>query len=113
MRYLLMLIAGATGLQAAENATVFAHYSFGYTMGESTGERTVYLGALAPCLYQHVVRPNEAAAGHPQISPITQIPPRIIGRLTMRPHGNLRHLRNLRISGPLRSSCCRDAASHR
>lgn len=31
-----MLIAVATGLQAAEKATVFAHYSFWYTMGEST-----------------------------------------------------------------------------
>jgi len=61
----------------------------------------VSLGALALDSYQHVVRSNEAEAGHPQISQISQIQPLSIDGLAIHAPGNLRHLRNLRFSLPV------------
>ena len=59
--------------------------------------RLLLRGPLALDSYQHVVRSNEAEAGHPQISQIAQIQPVSIDGLAIRPPENLR---NLRISLP-------------
>src|SRR3990172_10522049 len=50
------------------------------------------LGALALDSYQHVVRSNEAEAGHPQISQISQIRPLRSNGREMPARGNLRDL---------------------